>query len=154
LGGAAITGSENVFPFRPSWASATEFFYTADGKIRRRTVGGTAFTDVPFTATLQATPARYTRVARDFDSRAPRKVLGVVRPVISPDASTVAFAAVGDIWVMPIGGAAENITKDRFLDTIRCFLPARRPGRPTAAASPSAWCRPTPPASAKAPTRC
>ena len=49
------------------------------------TVGGASFTDVPFTATLQATPARYTRVARDFDSRAPRKVLGMVRPVISPD---------------------------------------------------------------------
>ncbi len=123
LGGVAITGSENVFPFRPSWASATEFFYTADGKIRRRTVGGAAFTDVPFTATLQATPARYTRVARDFDSRAPRKVLGVVRPVIAPDASKVAFAAVGDIWVMPIGGAAENLTKDRFLDTDPAWSP-------------------------------
>ena len=69
LGGASITGTENAFPFRPSWASATEFFYTADGKIRRRAVGAASFTDVPFTATLQATPARYTRAARNFDSR-------------------------------------------------------------------------------------
>ncbi|MGE4086146.1 MAG: amidohydrolase family protein [Vicinamibacterales bacterium] len=123
LGGQSITGSENAFPFRPAWISATEFFYTADGKIRRRAVGAAGFTDVPFTATLQATPARYTRVARDFDSRAPRKVLGLVRPVISPDATKVAFAAVGDIWVMPIGGTPENLTKDRFLDTDPAWSP-------------------------------
>jgi len=123
IGGQSITGTENAFPFRPSWLSATEFFYTADGKIRRRAVGAAGFTDVPFTATLQATPARYTRVARDFDSRAPRKVLGIVRPVISPDATKVAFAAVGDIWVMPIGGTAENLTKDRFLDTDPAWSP-------------------------------
>ena len=126
LGGASITGSENAFPFRPSWVSATEFFYTADGKIRRRAVGASSFTDVPFTATLQATPARYTRVARNFDSRTPRKVLGVVRPVLSPDGTRVAFAAVGDIWVMPVGGAAENLTKDRFLDTDPAWSPDGR----------------------------
>ena len=43
--------------------------------------------------------------------------------MISPDGSKVAFAAVGDIWVMPIGGAAENITKDRFLDTDPAWSP-------------------------------
>ncbi|HUU36441.1 MAG TPA: amidohydrolase family protein [Vicinamibacterales bacterium] len=121
--GATITGTENVFPFRPSWASATEFFYTADGKIRKRALGGAAFTDVPFAATLQATPARYTRLTRDFDSRTPRQTLGLVRPVLSPDGTRVAFAAVGDIWVMPVGGAAENLTKDRFLDTDPAWSP-------------------------------
>jgi Tol biopolymer transport system component/imidazolonepropionase-like amidohydrolase len=125
VGGKSLTGTENVFPFRVSWASATEFYYTADGKIRRRTLDGASFTDVPFTATLQATPARgtYQRVARDFDSRTPRKTLGMVRPVISPDGTRVAFAAVGDIWVMPIGGAAENLTKDRYLDTDPAWSP-------------------------------
>ncbi|MGE0811942.1 MAG: amidohydrolase family protein [Vicinamibacterales bacterium] len=123
IDGKNVTGSENVFPFRPVWTSATEFYYTADGRIRKRAVGGAAFTDVPFTATLQATPARYTRVKRDFDSRAPRKTLGLVRPVLSPDGTKVAFAAVGDIWVMPVGGAAENITKDRFLDTDPAWSP-------------------------------
>ena len=123
IDGQNISGDENVFPFRPSWASATEFYYTSDGRIRKRTVGGPSFTDVPFTATLQATPARYTRLKRDFDSRTPRKALGIVRPVLSPDGTTVAFAAVGDIWVMPVGGAAVNITKDRFLDTDPAWSP-------------------------------
>ena len=125
VGGTNVTGTENTFPFRPSWVSATEFFYTADGKIRRRTLGAAAFTDVPFTAMLQATVARgsYPRATRDFDSRTSRKTLGLVRPVISPDGTKVAFAAVGDIWVMPVGGAAENITKDRFLDTDPAWSP-------------------------------
>ncbi len=125
VAGANITGTENVFPFRPSWASATDFYYTADGKIRKRALGGAAFTDVPFTITVQATQARgtYTRAKRDFDSRTPRKTLGLVRPVLSPDGTKVAFAAVGDIWVMPVGGAAVNITKDRFLDTDPAWSP-------------------------------
>ena len=123
IDGKSITGDENVFPFRPSWASATDFFYTADGRIRKRTVGAPSFTEVPFTATLQATPARYTRLKRDFDSRTPRKTLGIVRPMLSPDGTKVAFAAVGDIWVMPVGGAAVNITKDRYLDTDPAWSP-------------------------------
>jgi Tol biopolymer transport system component len=31
---------EDVFPFRPQWISRTEFVYTADGKIKRRSVDG------------------------------------------------------------------------------------------------------------------
>jgi Tol biopolymer transport system component/imidazolonepropionase-like amidohydrolase len=123
--GKNITGAENVFPFRVSWTSPTEFYYTADGKIRKRTLGGSSFTDVPFTATVPVTRAAgsYARAKRDFDSRTPRKMLGLVRPVISPDGAKVAFAAANDIWVMPIGGAAENITKDRFLDTDPAWSP-------------------------------
>ena len=58
---------------------------------------------VEFTATLQVTRAAdaYTRRKRDFDSVAPRPALGIVHPVISPDGTKVAFAAVGDIYVMP-----------------------------------------------------
>ena len=112
-----------MFPFRPSWVSATEFFYTADGKIRRRAIGAATASDVPFSAMLQATPARYSRAARNFDSRAPRKTLGLVRPVISPDGTKVAFAAVGDIYVMSVGGPAENLTKDHYLDTDPAWSP-------------------------------
>ena len=72
IGGASITGTENAFPFRPSWVSATEFFYTADGKIRAGRSARTASTDVPFTATLQATPARYTRARPATSTRARR----------------------------------------------------------------------------------
>ena len=121
--GKPLTGEENAFPFRVSWISPSEFFYTSDGRIRKRSVSGGHASDVQFTATLQVTPARYTKRRRDFDSTAPRPALGIVRPVISPDGTRVAFAAIGDIYVMPIGGKPENLTKDKFLDTEPAWSP-------------------------------
>jgi Tol biopolymer transport system component len=44
--------------------------------------------------------------------------------VISPDGSQIAFAAVGDIYVMPVtGGAPTNLTKDVALDTDPSWSP-------------------------------
>lgn len=123
LTGRALTGDENAFPFRVSWASQTDFFYVSDGKIRKRALAGGAVSNVPFTATLQVTRANYAHRKRDFDSATPRQVLGIVRPVISPDGTKVAFAAVGDIFVMPIGGTPENLTNDRALDTDPAWSP-------------------------------
>jgi Tol biopolymer transport system component len=120
--GKSLTGDENAFSFRVSWASPTEFFYISDGKIRKRSITGGDAQTINFQATLQVMRARYVH-KRDFDSIAPRKVLGVVRPVISPDATKIAFAAVGDIYVMPVGGKPENITHDEALDTDPAWSP-------------------------------
>jgi dipeptidyl aminopeptidase/acylaminoacyl peptidase len=38
--GRGLTGEENAFPFRASWASAQEIVYVSDGKIRRRDING------------------------------------------------------------------------------------------------------------------
>src|SRR5262249_28925786 len=86
VNGKSITGEEMVFPFRPSFLSDGTFFYVADGKIRRRHLNSAAET-IPFTASLEVTPAAgtYARRKRDFDSQTPRKALGIVRPVLSPD---------------------------------------------------------------------
>jgi Tol biopolymer transport system component len=122
-GGTPMTGGENVFAFRASWASPTEFYYVSDGKIRRRShVAGDVRT-VDFRATFQVTRAQYTRRARDFTSTTPRRTLGVVRPVISPDGSAVAFAALGDIWMMKLGGTPVNLTNDTALDTDPAWSP-------------------------------
>ena len=123
LDGKTVTGAENVFAFRASWASPSEFIYVSDGKIRKRSVAGLPMQTLDFTATMQVTQPQYTRRVRDFTSAAPRKALGIVRPVISPDGTQVAFAAVGDIYVMPIGGAAVNVTKDAALDTDPSWSP-------------------------------
>ncbi len=123
LDGKPITGAENVFAFRASWASATEFIYVSDGKIRKRSVAGLPMQTLDFTATMQVTRPQYVRRVRDFTSPAPRKALGIVRPVISPDGTQIAFAAVGDIYVMPIGGAAVNVTRDAALDTDPSWSP-------------------------------
>ena len=123
--GKSLTGSENAFAFRASWASGSDFYYVSDGKIRKRSVNGGDAETVPFKATLQVTRVNgtYVRRKRDFDSTAPRKVLGIIRPVISPDGTKVAFAAVGDIYVMTIGQKPVNITNDRYLDTDPAWSP-------------------------------
>jgi len=123
IDGKAVTGSENVFAFRASWASPSEFVYVSDGRIRRRSVAGLPMTTIEFTATMPVTRPQYTRRVRDFTSATPRPALGIVHPVISPDGTQVAFAAVGDIYVMPIGGGAVNITKDAALDTDPSWSP-------------------------------
>ena len=124
IDGKPVTGSENVFAFRASWASPAEYLYVSDGKIRRRSVAGLPMQTVEFTATMPVIHPEYKHRVRDFTSTTPRKTLGIVRPVISPDGTQIAFAAVGDIYVMPVnGGAAVNLTKDAALDTDPSWSP-------------------------------
>jgi Tol biopolymer transport system component len=120
--GKPITDKENVFAFRGSWAS-NDVFYTSDGKIRKRTLDKPEPQTIEFKATLQVTRPTYTRRKRDYESQAPRQALGIVRPVISPDGTKVAFGALGDIYVMPIGGKPENLTNDKALDTEPAWSP-------------------------------
>jgi len=121
--GKALTESENVFAFRASWATPTDFFYVSDGKIRKRAIGGGKPQTVEFTATMPVTRPQYTRRPRDFASTVPRQALGIVRPQISPDGTEIAFAALGDIYVMKVGGKPENITHDQALDTDPAWSP-------------------------------
>ena len=125
IAGKTITGTENVFAFRAAWANAKDFYYVSDGRIRKRGVDGGSPQTVEFSATLQVTRAasNYVRRKRDFTSTTPRPVLGVVRPVMSPDGTQVAFAAVNDIYVMPVGGRPVNLTKDAAFDTDPSWSP-------------------------------
>ena len=125
LGHRSITGDENVFAFRASWASPATFYYVSDGKIRRRDVKANRADTIEFTATMQVTRAAgtYVRRKRDFTSTAPRQALGIVRPVISPDGKQIAFAALGDIYVTAVGGTPVNLTKDAALDTDPAWSP-------------------------------
>src|SRR6185369_1883914 len=65
----------------------------------------------------------YPHRKRDFTTTTPRQALGIVRPVISPDGKAIAFAAVGDIYVMPVGGKPTNVTNDAALDTDPAWSP-------------------------------
>ena len=123
IGGRPITGSENAFPFRASWASPTEIIYTSDGLIRRRAIAGGEARTIPFSATLSVARADYQRRTRDPFTAGRRTVKGIVAPALSPDAQRVAFAALGDIWVMRIGEAPAKLTDDRFLDTEPAWSP-------------------------------
>ena len=121
--GQPLTGSENVFPFRASWNTSSEFFYVSDGRIRKRAIDATSPQTIEFSAVLQVARPQYARRKRDVDSTAPRQALGVVHPVVSPDGTKIAFAALGDIYVMPMGGKPKNLTSDPALDTDPAWSP-------------------------------
>jgi Tol biopolymer transport system component len=124
--GETVSTNEDVFPFRAQWTSPNEFLYTADGQIKRRTLGTATPSRVAFTAALPVERPAFTRKRRDFDSTAPRPVRGIVRPVVSPDGKRVAFAALGDIWIMTIGSEPERVTNDHFLDSDPAWSPDGR----------------------------
>ena len=117
-----ISEHEDVFPFRPGWLSADEVVYTADGLIKRRTIS-TGAVEIPFTAELTFTRRPYRQNRRDFDSVAPRQALGIMTPVLSPDGEQIAFAALGDLWLMPIDGTPQRLTHDRFVDIDPAWSP-------------------------------
>ena len=81
--------------FASHGSGPNDFYYVSDGKIRKRSVNGGEAQTIPFKATMQVTRANnaYVHRKRDFDSTTPRKALGIVRPMISPDGTKVAFAA-------------------------------------------------------------
>src|SRR5262249_62067054 len=110
---------------RASWASNDTFYSVSDGKIRRRALAADRSDTVDFSATLQVTRAAgtYPRRKRDFTSTLPRQVLGIVAPKLSPDGKQIAFAALGDIYVMPVGGKPINLTRDAALDTDPAWAP-------------------------------
>jgi Tol biopolymer transport system component/imidazolonepropionase-like amidohydrolase len=118
--------SEDVFPFRPRWVSATELLYTADGKIKRRPAAGGASRVIEFSADVSFTRAAFTPKRHAFTPQGPQPVRGYTHPAISPDGTRVAFAALGDLWLMGVtGGQAtpERLTNDVFFDTEPVWSP-------------------------------
>jgi Tol biopolymer transport system component/imidazolonepropionase-like amidohydrolase len=134
LDGRDVTGDEDVFPFRAQWTPANELIYTADGKIKKRAIDGGPPGVIEFTAAVSFTRMPYKFAVRDFDSRSERAVRGIMTPVISPDATQVAFVALGDLWLMPIGpstslgagGQAKRLTNDRFVEMHPTWSPDGR----------------------------
>jgi len=119
MGGTTISDSgEDVFPFRPTWVGA-DMVYTADGVIKRRPWSGGAARPVPFAADVAFTRAAFTPKAPVFAPDGPQKVRGLMHPVVSPDGARVAFAALGDLWVVSTSGGEatpERLTNDVFVE--------------------------------------
>ena len=113
---------EDVFPFRPQWVSRTDFLYTADGKIKRRSLSGDT-TTIPFTAKVTLRRATYDIAHRALESTDPQLLKGIVAPVVSPNGRMVAFTALGDLWIYPLGGAPLRVTNDAAFDADPAWSP-------------------------------
>ena len=121
-----VAGPEDVFPFRTEWSGDTEIVYTAAGSLWRQSLeGGAEASAIPFEATVVLDRSPYRR--RDvelIEDGEELPVRGIVRPVVSPDGTTIAFAALGDIWtVSSQGGEPVALTRDEHLDSDPSWSP-------------------------------
>jgi Tol biopolymer transport system component/imidazolonepropionase-like amidohydrolase len=117
---------EDVFPFRPQWLPSGEILYTADGKIKRRPAAGGAAQIVEFRADVSFTRPAFTPKRHRFDLAGPQPIRGVMHPAVSPDGRQIAFAALGDLWLMPVAGAHRRLTSDPALETAPAWSPDGR----------------------------
>jgi Tol biopolymer transport system component len=121
LGETALTSGEDVFGFAASWLSATEVVYAADGRLRRRTLGGAA-ADIPFAATVTIVTQGKVQQRPAATANA-RAVQGIASPVCSPDGRRIAFRALNALWLTEIGGKPERIVADGYFNSDPDFAP-------------------------------
>lgn len=118
---------EDVFPFRTAWLSPTEYLYTADGQIKLGRIGTSTAETIAFTAEVTLARDRYAPKKRDFDTAVSTPVQGIRGPVVSNSGKFVAFAALGDIWVLETGKSRPvQITNDVFIDIDPVWSPDDR----------------------------
>lgn len=113
-GDAIMTRSTDAFPFPAIWLSNTEFLYTGSGHILHAGLAGGEEASVAFTADIPYQPHGFHHKVLDFDSTAAKIVKGIYAPAISPNGKSVAFVALNELYVMPIGGEPKAITHDTF----------------------------------------
>lgn len=122
-----VTDGEDVFPFRVQWPAPDRVLYTADGLVKVRSLAADGGADtVPFRYDVAVPRERYRGDPRDFDGTGRRDAMGLVGPVTSPSGDRIAFAALGDLWVLPVGGRRERVTRDAHLDLDPDFAPGGR----------------------------
>ena len=116
--------NEDVFPFRTQFVSGREFFYTADGQIKRRILGRKPGKPLVWQAVFKLHRPKYKRKTYDFDNATPRAVKGVKGPVVSPDGRQVAFVALGNLWTHTIGAkTATPLTRDAYIENDPAWSP-------------------------------
>ncbi|MGW7685721.1 amidohydrolase family protein [Kribbella sp. NPDC054772] len=122
--GQQVTTGKDVFALPPSWASATDLFYSADGSVHRYHAGG-GHTVVPFSATVPVTSKRPRPKAPDLESPAKRPVRGIASPTVSPDGKWLAFRALNALWLAPTDGKSRprQLVADGYFNSDPDFSP-------------------------------
>ncbi len=117
---------DDVFPFRAVWLDDDTVLYAANGTVYRQAADGSRQA-IPFSATFELERGVYERRRRDHDDTSERRALGIARPAISPDGTTVTFSALGDLWLwQPDLGELTNVTHNPYADHSPKFSPDGR----------------------------
>jgi Tol biopolymer transport system component/cytosine/adenosine deaminase-related metal-dependent hydrolase len=126
-GDRQLTRGEDVFAFPAIWISADTLVYTADGRIRRRSLGGEVAT-IGFAATVPVTGRRrYRRAVRDLTDTRVRQARGIAGPVASRDGTRVAFRALGALWLLKVGDPRPTrLVADGYFNSDPDFSPDGR----------------------------
>jgi len=114
---------EDVFPFRANWGADGRIVYTSNGRIHARPAAGGSAAEIPFSATVEVTRSAYRKALRSFDATGPRPVRGILSPAVSPDGASIAFTALGDLWIMPVGGEPRRLTDDPWVEFDAAWSP-------------------------------
>jgi Tol biopolymer transport system component/cytosine/adenosine deaminase-related metal-dependent hydrolase len=124
IGDKAVTSGKDVFALPPSWASADEIFYTADGLVVKHHVGA-AHTVVAFTAAVPVTSKRPRPKSPDLESTRRRPVLGIASPTVSPDGRWIAFRALNALWLAATSGRGQprRLVADGYFNSDPDFSP-------------------------------
>ena len=94
------------------WLDRENFFYTADGRIKRREFGLRFAEEVPFKAQIEVRRDAYPIRKQDFNDTANRPVTGITG--ISPTGDgRLIVSALGDLWELSCGRHAVETTDQR-----------------------------------------
>ncbi|SDI29526.1 Imidazolonepropionase [Alteribacillus persepolensis] len=124
IDGENVTGEEDVFPFSVEWLSEDHIIYTGDGKIKERHLHENDSETIPFEVNIEVEKTNYQAKERDFDSKEPQQVQGIVAPKLSPNGEQVAFVALNDLWLWDIGEEEPRaLTDDSYLEVSPTWSP-------------------------------
>jgi len=113
VAGHPVGDRDDVFPFPPTWLDRDQLLYAANGKISITRIGG-ATRDIPFQAQIAIDRPSYQLKKFDFDSTVAKPVKGIVGPALSPNGKEIVFQALNQLWLMEIGKAPEQLTRDAY----------------------------------------
>jgi dipeptidyl aminopeptidase/acylaminoacyl peptidase len=101
-----VSAAEDSVEMAPlSWTpDGKHILFVSRGRLRTAPVDGGPSAEVPFSATF--TVARWTGLRRPAVPAPGTRLRakGIVEPELAPDGRSVAFGALGDLWVAPVAG--------------------------------------------------
>ncbi|XTZ13662.1 amidohydrolase family protein [Micromonospora echinospora] len=107
--------TEEPSPLPAAWISDTEFLYSADGEIRRRTLRATTASTVPFAVTLSAAAAP-AKIKPRLEPETNGRALGLTGAALSPDGTQVCFRALNALWISDLSGATSALVDDGYFN--------------------------------------
>jgi Tol biopolymer transport system component len=107
--------SDDAFPFPPVWLGSDAILFTANGAMLKADLGAGTMTKIPFTAGIESMRPIYKSKDFHFDARAPKQVLGIFSPALSPDGKEIAFVALNELYLLKVGSSTPvALTHDTY----------------------------------------